>query len=76
MMYLRNYKTDKQKRSHIERWWKKEDLFNLIAAYTRDCDEDMDIWHDIEQNCKTRKALLDKYLELCWEIVCEEYSYC
>lgn len=37
--------------------------------------ESYEIWQDIKENCKTKKALLEKYLDVVWEAVCEEYSY-
>lgn len=70
-MYLRNYKTDKQKRDHIYRYWPKEYLFDLVENYTID-DEPL---RTEMLACKTKKELLNKYLNECWDFVCEEYSY-
>ena len=70
-MYLRNYKTDKQKRDHISKYWQKDSLFDLVDSYTEDDPE----LHTQMMSCKTKKELLEKFLPECWDIVCEEYSY-
>lgn len=70
-MYKSFYKTDKQKRNHINRYWPKQYLFDVIDSYTED-DEPL---HTNMLSCKTKKELLDKYLEECWEFIWEEYSY-
>ena len=71
-MYLRNYKTDKQKYDHIYRWWRKEALFDLMEAYLED---EPELLAEMRA-CKTKKELLSKHLQDVWDIVCEEYSYC
>lgn len=76
-MLLKNIKTDKQKYNHIYRYWKKDDLMSLLEDYLLICgvDEDCMIFLEMEENLKTKKAILNKYLNLVWEIVLEEYSY-
>lgn len=84
-MRLSNYKTDKQKRDHINRYWNKESLFDVLEAYLapyvdeEECKkyepENYEIWQDIKNNLKTKKAVLEKYLDVAWDIICEEYSY-
>jgi len=74
------YKTDKQKRAHLARYWSKQCLFDMVEEYL--CPfgctpekEDLETWNKIKATCKTKKALLDNYLDLCWEFALEEYSY-
>lgn len=76
-MLLKNIKTDKQKYNHIYRYWKKDDLMSLLEDYLliSGVDEDCVIFLEMEENLKTKKAILNKYLNLVWEIVLEEYSY-
>lgn len=76
-MLFKNY-TDKQKYNHIYRYWKKDDLLELLDSVLADIngsDEDFKIYMDMTKNLKTKKAILNKYLNLVWEIVLEEYSY-
>lgn len=76
-MLFKNY-TDKQKYNHIYRYWKKDDLLDLLDSVLADIngsDEDFKIYMDMTKNLKTKKAILNKYLNLVWEIVLEEYSY-
>ena len=79
--YYHWYKTDKQKRAHLNRYWRKQNLFDTIECYLcpsrnvwENDPDDLKTWSDIQANCKTKKALLDKYLDLVWECVWEEYS--
>ena len=76
MTKLKDY-TDKQKYNHIYRYWKKDELLDLLDSYLADingADEDFKIYCDMTQNLKTKKAILNKYLNLVWDIVLEEYN--
>ncbi len=80
--YLKWYKTDKQKIAHINRYWSKENLFTLLENYLVPCKniwendpEDIAIWNDCKK-LKTKKAILNKYINVIWEFVWEEYSNC
>lgn len=80
--YLRWYKTDKQKIAHVNRYWGKENLFTLLENYLVPCKnilendpEDIAIWNDYKK-LKTKKAILNKYINVIWEFVWEEYGNC
>ena len=62
-MLLKNIKTDKQKYNHIYRYWKKDDLMSLLEDYLLICgvDEDCMIFLEMEENLKTKKAILKSY---------------
>jgi hypothetical protein len=68
------YNTDKRKYNYIYRHWKKDDLMSLLEDYLLICgvDEDCMIFLEMEENLKTKKAILNKYLNLVWDIVMEE----
>ena len=77
MTNLKEY-TNKQNYNHIYRYWRKPDLLNIIEDYLVDIncpEEDWQIYLDITKNLKTKKAILNKYLDLVWDIILEEYSY-
>lgn len=77
MKNLKEY-TNKQKYNHIYRYWRKQDLLNIIEDYLVDIncpEEDWQTYLDITKNLKTKKAILNKYLDLVWDIILEEYSY-
>ena len=57
------------------------DLF-LLEEYLIPCKniwendpDDIKIWNDCKK-LKTKKAILNKYIDRIWEFVWEEYSYC
>ena len=78
------YKTDKQKISHINRYWNKENLLTVLESYLmwhvdeerckQDDPENYEIWQDMKK-LKTKKAIINKYLNLIWDVIWEEYSY-
>ena len=79
--YKRWYKTDKQKIAHINKYWNKDSLFTLLEDYLIPCrniwendPDDIKMWNDCKQ-LKTKKAVLEKYINQIWEFVWEEYSY-
>ena len=79
--YYNWYKTKKQKIAHVNKYWKKEYLFDLLENYLipyKNIDEndpeDIAMWNDC-QKLKTKKAVLEKYIDKIWEFVWEEYSY-
>ena len=79
------YKTKKQKIDHINRYWSKPNLLCVLESYLmphldeQKCKEEdpesYDIWQDMKNNLKTKKAIINKYLDVIWEIIWEEYSY-
>ena len=76
-MLFKNY-TAKQKYNHIYRHWRKDDLIDFLDSCLADIgcsDEEFKIYLDMTQNLKTKKAILNKYLDLVWELILEEYSY-
>lgn len=68
------YNTDKRKYNYIYRHWKKDDLMFLLEDYLLICgiDEDCVIYLEMKENLKTKKAILNKYLNIVWDIVMEE----
>ena len=77
MKNLKEY-TNKQKYNIIYRTWRKSDLLNLLEDYLADIGctkEEFKIYSDMTKNLKTKKAILNKYLDLVWDIVLEECSY-
>ena len=69
------YNTDKRKYNYIYKYWHKQDLLNVIEDYLVDIncpEEDWQTYLDITKNLKTKKAILNKYLNLVWDIVMEE----
>lgn len=69
------YNTDKRKYNYIYKYWSKDALLALMDDYLADInckDEDFKIYLDMTQNLKTKKAILNKYLNLVWDIVMEE----
>ena len=80
--YLNWYKTNKQKINHVYKYWSKENLFTLLEEYLIPCKniwendpDDIKIWNDCKK-LKTKKAILNKYIDIIWEFVWEEYSNC
>jgi len=72
-MYKSFYKTDKQKRAYMQKYTSKRELFQLADDWT-EFDEDVTLRNGM-LSCKTKKELLDKYLNELWEFLWEEYSY-
>jgi hypothetical protein len=72
-MYKSFYKTDKQKRAYMQKYASKRELFQLADDWT-EFDEDVTLRNGM-LSCKTKKELLDKYLNELWEFLWEEYSY-
>ena len=68
------YNTDQRKYNYIYRHWKKDDLMSLLEDYLLICgvDEDCMIFLEMEENLKTKKAILNKYLNLVWDIVMKD----
>ena len=72
------YKTDKSKYNYIYRHWRKDDLMSLLEDYLliSGVGEDCLIFLDMEENLKTKKSILNKYLNLVWNIVLDKYEKC